>query len=157
MSIRPSPDRETETMGWVFSFFDFRVHLAKSLWMARAFLFLPLLLGLPVIAVGQKATIVGTVTDPSGRAIANAEITIANERTGAERNLVTNEVGQYVAPGLLIGTYDVKSRASGFKIEEMTEVVLNENDRIRIDFQMKLGQVAETVFVKSNTVAIQAD
>jgi hypothetical protein len=157
MSIRLSPDKENETMCSLFSFFDFIVHIAKSHWVARTFLLLPSLLGLPAIAVGQKATIVGTVTDSSSRAIASAEITVVNQKTGAERNLVTNEVGQYVAPGLLIGTYDVKVRAAGFKIEEIKDIRLNENARIRVDIQMHLGEMAETVLVESSAIAVQAD
>jgi len=138
-------------------FFDFVVHIVKAPWIARSSLLLASLWGLPFIAAGQEATILGMVSDPSGRAVSNAAITIANEKTGAVRSLVTNEAGQYVAPGLLIGTYDVKAEAPGFKVEEIKGVVLNENDRIRVDCQMKLGQMAETAFVNSNPVAVQAD
>ena len=69
------------------------------------------------------------------------------------RTLTTNDVGQYVAPGLPIGTYDLKAEASGFKLEETKGIVLNVNDRIRVDFQMKMGTKAETVSVESNAIA----
>jgi hypothetical protein len=116
-----------------------------------------LLLCLPVLASAQEATIVGTVTDPSGAVVPSVAILVTNVNTEAVRTLATNDAGQYVVPGLLIGKYDLKAQASGFKVEEYKGVVLNVNDRIRVDFQMKLGQMADTILVESNPVAVQAD
>ena len=130
---------------------------AKAIWLGRAVFLLLLLLGLPLFVAAQEATVVGTVTDPSGSVVPNVTITITNVKTGALRSLTTNDVGQYVAPGLPIGTYNLKAESSGFKVEESTGVVLNVNDRVRIDFQMKMGTKAETVSVESNTIAVQTD
>ena len=116
-----------------------------------------LLLCLPVLASAQEATIVGTVTDPSGAVVPNVAIIVTNADTRAVRTLATNDAGQYVVPSLVIGKYDLKAQASGFKVEEYRGVVLNVNDRIRVDFQMKLGQLVDRVLVESNPVAVQAD
>ena len=116
-----------------------------------------LLAGLPFLAAAQEATIVGTVTDPAGSVVPNVTITITNTGTGYVRTFPTNDVGQYVAPGLPIGTYDLKAEASGFKIEESKGVVLNVNDRTRVDFQMKVGTKSETVSVEANAITVQAD
>ena len=62
-----------------------------------------LLAGLPFRASAQDATIVGTVTDPSGSVIANVKITITNAETGLARNTTTNDSGQYVAAELRVG------------------------------------------------------
>jgi hypothetical protein len=121
-------------------------------------LFLSLLmLCLPGVASAQQATIVGTVTDPTGAVFPNVAITVTNASTGAVRTLATNNVGQYVVPSLVIGKYDLKAEAPGFKVEEYKGVVLDVNDRIRVDFQMKLGQLADAILVESNPVAVQAD
>jgi Carboxypeptidase regulatory-like domain len=116
-----------------------------------------LLLCLPVLASAQEATIVGTVTDPSGAIVPNVAVLVTNVDTGAVRTLGTNDAGQYVVPGLLIGKYNLKAQASGFKVEEVKAVVLDVNDRIRVDFQMKLGQMSDEILVESNPVAVQAD
>jgi Carboxypeptidase regulatory-like domain len=116
-----------------------------------------LLFGAAFLTCAQEATIVGTVTDPSGAIVPNVTITITNVKTGAIRTLTTNDVGQYVAPGLPIGTYDLKAEASGFKLEESKGIVLNVNDRIRVDFSMKMGTKAETVSVESNAIQVQSD
>jgi hypothetical protein len=112
---------------------------------------------LPALAYAQEATIVGTVTDPSGGSIANVTVTITNEQTGTTRTLTTNIVGQYVAPGLPIGAYDLKAESPGFKVMESKGVALNLNDRVRVDFQMELGTHSETAHVESVPTSVQAD
>jgi hypothetical protein len=116
-----------------------------------------LLAGLPFLAAAQEATIVGTVTDPAGSVVPNVTITVTNTGTGYVRTFTTNDVGQFVAPGLPIGKYDLKAESSGFKVEESKGVVLNVNDRTRVDFQMKMGTKSETVSVEANTIQVQAD
>jgi hypothetical protein len=116
-----------------------------------------LLAGLPFLAAAQEATVVGTVTDPAGSVVPNVTITVTNTDTGYVRTFTTNDVGQYVAPGLPIGKYDLKAESTGFKIEESKGVVLNVNDRTRVDFQMKMGTKSETVSVEASTIQVQAD
>jgi len=113
--------------------------------------------GVTFLASAQEGTIVGTVTDPSGAAVPNVTVTITQVATGRVNTFTTNDTGQFAAPSLPIGNYDLKVSASGFKMEERKGIVLNVSDRIRIDFQMKLGTASETVSVEANAVAVQAD
>ncbi len=117
------------------------------------------LLALPLMAYGQsaEATVVGTVTDPSAAVMPNVKITITNVQTGATRTLATNDDGQYVVPNVVIGQYNIKAEASGFKAQETQAVSLNVNDRKRVDFQMTVGAAVETVSVEANAVAVQTD
>jgi len=108
-------------------------------------------------ALAQEATILGTVTDPSGAAVANATITITNTDTGVARSLPTNGDGQYVAPDLIIGHYNVRATAAGFKGSEQKNLVLDVGDRSRIDFKLIVGSVQENVTVEANAVAVQTD
>jgi hypothetical protein len=116
-----------------------------------------LLFGLPSVSFGQNATIVGTVTDPSGGVMPNVNITVTNTETGWTRTIPTNDSGQYVVPNIQIGRYSVKAEASGFKVAEQKDVVLSVGDRLRLDFQMKMGTSAETVTVEANPIAVQSD
>src|SRR5580700_3935221 len=108
-------------------------------------------------ALAQEATILGTVTDPSGAAVANATITITNTETGVVRALPSNGDGQYVAPDLVIGRYNVRATAAGFKGSEQKDLVLAVGDRTRIDFKLVVGSVQENVTVEANAVAVQTD
>jgi hypothetical protein len=107
--------------------------------------------------MAQDATIVGTVTDPSGAAVPNVKITLTNLETGLVHTAVTSDSGQYVLPELKIGHYDAKAEAAGFKIAEQKGVVLQVGDRARIDFQMQLGGAQETVTVEANAIRVQSD
>jgi hypothetical protein len=106
---------------------------------------------------GQAGTIVGTVTDASGALLPNVTITITNTATGVSKSSVTNTAGEYIFPGIQIGTYDVKATLQGFKVAVRNGVVLNATDRLRTDFQMAVGAVSETVSVEAAGLAVQSD
>jgi hypothetical protein len=108
-------------------------------------------------AFAQQATIVGTVTDPSGAVIANAKVTATNTETGVVHTITTNESGQYVLPNNRIGHYDVKAEAPGLKLAEQKGVVLQVGDRARVDFQMQVGAASESVTVEAAAVRTQTD
>ena len=108
-------------------------------------------------AFAQEATIVGTVTDPSGAVIANAKITATNAETGVARTSTTNDAGQYVLPGVHIGSYNVKAESSGLKVSEQKGVLLQVGDRARVDFQMQVGGATESVTVEATALRVQTD
>ncbi|MGD0567348.1 MAG: TonB-dependent receptor [Candidatus Sulfotelmatobacter sp.] len=108
-------------------------------------------------AFGQEATILGTVTDPSGSVIPNVNITVTHVETGEKRTTVSNATGQYTAPDLPIGHYNVAAKASGFGGAEKNDIVLNVNDRTRVDFVLKVGAVEEQVTVEATAVHVQSD
>jgi hypothetical protein len=116
-----------------------------------------LLAGLPFRASAQNATIVGTVTDPSGSVVANVKITITHIETNLANTFTTNDSGQYVAVDLPIGHYNLRAEASGFKVAEQKGLVLQVGDRTRVDFRLELGASTETVTVEANVVRVQAD
>ena len=92
---------------------------AKSLPVWGAALTLLLSLGLPVPVHGQVAgaTLSGTITDPSGAVIPNAQVAIRNSSTGVARTVASNADGVYVAPNLQPGDYEVTATAAGFYAE----------------------------------------
>jgi Carboxypeptidase regulatory-like domain/TonB dependent receptor len=109
------------------------------------------------IALGQEATIVGTVTDQTGAAVPNASITITNTDTGIVRTIVTGGDGQYVVPELHIGHYLVRAQLTGFKAGERKDLLLQVGDRTRVDFTLEVGNAQETITVEANAVAVQTD
>ena len=106
---------------------------------------------------GQEATIVGTITDPSGAAVPGAAVVITDRETGQVHNFTTGSEGEYVAPDIHIGHYTVRVEAKGFKAVERRDLLLQVGDRARIDFQMQVGTTQETVTVEATAVAVQSD
>src|SRR6266849_2102241 len=131
--------------------------VVKHFRLSYALLLCVLVLGASSQAFGQNATVVGTITDPSGAAVANATVTITHNETGKVYHLTSNSDGQYVAPDLPIGHYNIKVEAPGFKAAEQKGVVLQVGDRTRLDYQMSMGGASETITVEANAVQVQTD
>ncbi|MGA2599352.1 MAG: carboxypeptidase regulatory-like domain-containing protein [Bryobacteraceae bacterium] len=116
-----------------------------------------LLFAFSFLALAQEATIVGTITDPSGAPVPNVKLTITSTETGQARHLETTGLGQFVVPDLPIGHYNVRAEASGFKAEEQKDIALNVGDRARVDFKLQIGSTSESVNVESTAIAVQTD
>jgi len=111
-------------------------------------IFAALLLTLvPVFAQQNTGTISGTVTDPQGAVLAGAQVVVIQSDTKAAFRTTTNESGNYIAPGLAVGRYEVQVEAKGFKKAVRTGIVLQVNQVARIDIAMELGQLTESVSV----------
>ncbi len=121
----------------------------------RAVLLAPILLllstSLPTsILNGQNitATILGTVSDPSGAPVAGAAVTATNEATGLSHSATTDATGSYLFPLLPISDhYSVSVEAKGFQKFLQSGIVLQVNDNIRVDAKMAVGSVTETTVV----------
>src|ERR1700681_3251515 len=68
----------------------------------------------PLYAQGDSA-LWGIVTDASSSAVPGATVTITNLETGTKRELATDESGQYSAPALPVGHYEIAASKSGFR------------------------------------------
>ena len=120
-------------------------------------LFLAILLGTAFHAFGQEATILGTVTDPSGSVVPNATVTITSLDTGQVYPGKTNDAGQYLMPALINGKYKIRVEASGFKSAQRDDIVLNVGDRERADFAMQVGDTSVTLNVEADAERVQSD
>ena len=111
-------------------------------------------LAFPLAADAQitTATIVGTISDPSGAQIPAATITVRNVDTGLRRTVVSGDDGSYRIEFLPVGNYAVEVTAtSGFKKAFRDGIVLRVNDTARVDFALEVGTVAEVVTVSTDT------
>ena len=109
------------------------------------------------LAWAQEATIVGSVKDPSGAAVPNATVTITNTDTGITTIVTSAADGQYVAPAIHIGNYNVSAQATGFATAQHSNLQLRVGDRTRVDFTLQVGGAQQTVTVEANPVAVQTD
>ncbi len=108
-----------------------------------------LALGLAVSAQEFRATINGTVTDPTGAVVPGVTIEIRNLATNAVITTQTNEAGIYVAPFVPPGRYTVVASKEGFKQAVRENIEVRVGDRLRLDFQLELGMLAEQVVVSA--------
>src|SRR4051794_6168211 len=112
--------------------------------------------GLPLS--GQTfGDITGVVTDPSGAVLVNATVTVTNPSTNATRTGTTNNTGAYAFPALLPGVYNVKAEMQGFQAEIRNNVELQIQQTARIDFQLRVGGIAEAVEVSGGAPVLATE
>ena len=105
--------------------------------------------GLPAMAQSTTATLVGTIYDQTAAVMPNVKVTAVQQATGQQRSAITNEEGAFVLRSLPIGEYLVTAEIAGFKKEEFNNIVLQIDQTLRLDFNLKPGQVGETVTVQA--------
>lgn len=105
----------------------------------------------------QQGTITGTVTDPTGAAIAGAQVTISNSATGVSHTTTTNSTGSYQVGELEVGKYNVAVKSPGFKAYEQTGINVDVSSTVRIDAALQLGQASESVTVSAEAVQVQSE
>ncbi len=117
-----------------------------------------LLLNSAAIWAQGTATLVGRVTDVSGAVVGGAKVQARNTQTGLERTTVTAESGDYELPLLPItGTYVLSFSKDGFQTQERTGLVLQVDQRARIDVSMNVGTVAERIVVEAAAPVVNTE
>lgn len=101
-------------------------------------------------------SIVGVVTDPTGSPVMGVKVSAHNQRTNEIMQTTTNERGYYEFPLLPAGIYRLEAQAAGFDKAVGAAFELNSGTRPRIDFQLKIGAVTETVEVQATAPLINA-
>jgi len=113
-------------------------------------------LTLPAFAQVSTAELSGDVTDPTGAAVAAAKVIAQNAETGATREAVTDTLGAYVMTLLPPGTYTLSVEAAGFRKTVQSGVVLQVNQRARVDCSLQVGQITETVQVTGTAPLLES-
>ena len=114
-----------------------------------------LLAATPRVLFAQTVTgtIQGTVSDSSGGVLPGVTVLVTNAETGAQRTVVTNEAGFYIAPFVQIGRYSVRATMSGFGTIIRDNVAVGLNETKVVDFALE-PRVTSEVTVTTAVPAI---
>src|SRR5580704_14815986 len=107
-----------------------------------------LLAASPLLA--QNAELSGLITDPSGLTVTGARVVVQSSGTSAARTVSSNGQGEYSVPALLPGPYNITVEANGFKTVHQNGVVVEVDQRARLDFMLTVGGAAESVTVQGS-------
>ena len=110
-----------------------------------------------VSAQTTSTTILGAVADSAGAVVAGAKVTATNTRTGVKREVTTSSNGDFSFPLLDVGVYDVTIEAHGFKPEVRRNVILEINEKVRVDFSLQVGATTEMVEVIAGAATLRTD
>jgi hypothetical protein len=108
------------------------------------------------LAQSDRGTITGTVSDPSGAAVADAKVTAVNTNTGASHETTTTSEGSYTLPELSAASYKVSVEARGFKTTSQT-IHLPVQVTRRVDFSLTLGTASDQVTVTGDAPVLQTE
>jgi hypothetical protein len=107
------------------------------------------------LALGQASTSLrGAVTDPTGGAIAGAEVLLLSPESKTERTATTGGQGEYQFLFIPPGTYTLTVSAKGFQRSKMTGLQLLVNTPATINTQLKVGTASEVINVTSELPAL---
>lgn len=105
----------------------------------------------------ENGSLVGTIHDPSGAAVAGAAVSVTNDATGIPANALANSIGDHEFPSLRVGTYTVKADASGFSSVVAQKIAIAVGGRERINLELKVGAASSTVEVSDVALSLETD
>src|SRR6185295_18614927 len=97
---------------------------------------------------GLTGQISGSVQDSTGAAVVGAEVILANQGTGATRQVTSDQSGNFLFAQLLAGNYTLTISAAGFKKHEEKDLVLSSSERAVVrPITLELGAISESISV----------
>ncbi len=100
-------------------------------------------------------TLSGTIKDPSGAAIPNAQLTLLNTGVKTQLKTTADAQGFYAFPALAVGRYDLTIEATGFKPQRKTNIGIDADSGVTVDATLQIGEQAETVNVTETEADVQ--
>ena len=107
--------------------------------------------------IANNTSLVGTVLDSGGAAMAGAKVEAVEEGTKLSYSATTNDAGYYAITFIKAGTYDITVRQTGFKTETKTGIPLPNDQAVRTDFALAVGATTDTVSVSASTPPLSTD
>ncbi|MFN0105964.1 MAG: carboxypeptidase regulatory-like domain-containing protein [Bryobacteraceae bacterium] len=111
----------------------------------------------PVRAQVLYGSAIGTLQDPTGSVVPDANVSFTNNATAQVRETKSGADGRYLLPNLLPGTYELKVTATGFRTVAKTGVEISINTVTRNDVRLELGQIADQITVEAQATTLQTD
>jgi hypothetical protein len=109
------------------------------------------------LAQGDRGSISGAVTDPTGAAVPNAQVTVRNADSGSEYKTVTTVTGNYAMAQLPAGTYDLSVEAPGFSRYMQQGVRALVASTVRVDVMLRIGSMADSVTVNADAPLLRTE
>ena len=111
----------------------------------------------PAAAQVLFGSVVGNVTDASGAAVPGANVKITESQTNETRTGVTNDAGAYTIATVPAGTYQVEIIKQGFRGFVTSDILVNQNNVVRVDAQLQVGTQSEKIEVTAEAAVLQTD
>src|SRR5258707_6681264 len=107
--------------------------------------------------MAQTASLTGTVKDPAGSSIPDANLTLTNNDTGIAVKSRSNADGDFQFSFVKPGSYSIKAVQPGFKTYVQNDVVLAVDQRSRLDVVMQLGEESTMITVEATPTGVETE
>src|SRR5436190_304453 len=108
-------------------------------------------------AQSTNASLTGRVSDPQKALIADAKVAAISTSTNVRAETTTNGSGEYYLANLAPAVYRIEIEKPGFKKLVKPDLVLHVQDALKLDFEMTLGDVSETVTVEAGSPLVNTE
>ena len=127
--------------------------------LSNSLLLLCIALLIPVSAFAQTgaASLTGIISDQSGAKVPGTTVTATNQATNVTYTAVSNEAGNYSITSVPVGSYVLKAELSGFKTATTNTIQVEAKATVRLDFDLQLGAIEETVLVAGQSPLLQTE
>ena len=116
-----------------------------------------LILSASMLWASVGGSISGTIKDPSGNVVRNADVTLRESNTGLVYHAHTDNSGHFTLPVLPVGRYELDVTAAGFEGYQRKGVVIDTSAALTLDASLQVGSVAQTVSVTDNTLHVETE
>ena len=108
-----------------------------------------------LLAQSYTGTIIGTLKDTSGAVIPRATVTIINQETGRQEVATTDLEGRYTSVPLPPGQYRAEATLQGFRGAARTDITVQVNATVVIDFTLAVGELTDQVEVRADATLLE--
>ncbi|HYP28315.1 MAG TPA: TonB-dependent receptor [Blastocatellia bacterium] len=133
--------------------------------MSKKSIFVALCLNLLLVTFGSRAaarqvssaSLLGEARDEASSVLSGVKVTARHEATGFSRSVLSDSEGAYRINDLLPGLYTVSAEKAGFRVLTINSVVLEVNQKGRLDLRLTVGQMVEAVTVTASVSPLQTE
>ena len=111
----------------------------------------------PALAQVDQGAVTGTVTDPTGAVVPNAQVTLTNTDNGLTLTTTTNSGGEYTFSPVRIGHYSLSVTSAGFATMTQKDLQLSVQQRLAVNVQLKTGSTSEKIEVSAAAPLMQTE
>ena len=115
------------------------------------------LLAFAFTAFAQTTSITGAVADVTGAVVPGVRVVVTNSETGVATSTETTSTGNYTIPGIPVGVYKVTAEKEGFKKFSQENIRITVATTVRVDINLSLGAVTETVSVTAEVPMLKTE
>src|SRR5678815_181867 len=114
-----------------------------------------LLCSFSALLAQDAGTIFGTVTDASGAVVVGAKVSLLNVDTNVSQETQSDSSGEYIFTPVRIGNYTAKVAMAGFSAAVRPGLLLNVQQRMRVDFSLALGALDQSIEIRAESPLLE--